>query len=166
MPSSRPEVTIYTDGACSGNPGPGGYAAILLSGKHRKELAGGFRRTTNNRMELWAAIAGLQSLRQPCRVKLYTDSKYLVDSVMLGWAKRWQAKGWKHQGGTRVNADLWGVLLGLCTRHEVQFCWVKGHASDVENERCDVLAVLAARQKDLPIDAGYETPGNQGGELI
>jgi ribonuclease HI len=154
--STRKEVTIYTDGACSGNPGPGGYAVVLLSGSLRKELSGGFRRTTNNRMELRAAIAGLQSLRQACAVRLYTDSKYLADSVMLGWAKRWQARNWKHRGGTRVNADLWKLLLELCARHEVRFLWVRGHANDVENERCDVLAVLAAQQPDLPVDPGYE----------
>ena len=156
MSNPRKEVTIYTDGACSGNPGPGGYAAVLLSGGHRKELSGGFRRTTNNRMELRAAIAGLQSLRQPCVVRLYTDSRYLVDSVMLGWAKRWQAKNWKHKDGTRLNADLWQLLLAACSPHEVRFLWVRGHASDVENERCDALAVLAAQQPDLPPDPGYE----------
>ena len=157
MSSARKEVTIYTDGACSGNPGPGGYAAVLLSGKHRKELSGGFRRTTNNRMELRAAISGLQSLRRPCAVRLYTDSRYLVDSMMLGWAKRWQAKGWRHQGGLRPNADLWALLLAACAPHEVEFRWVRGHAANIENERCDALAVLAARQPDLPPDAGYET---------
>ena len=156
MPDARKEVKIYTDGACSGNPGPGGYGVVLLSGSHRKERSGGFRRTTNNRMELWAAITGLQSLRQPCRVQLYTDSRYLVNSVMLGWARGWQAKDWKHKGGTRVNADLWALLLELCSRHEVTFLWVRGHASDVENARCDALAVLAARQPDLVPDPGYE----------
>ncbi len=149
------EVTIYTDGACSGNPGPGGYGVVLLAGSHRKELSGGYRRTTNNRMELLAAITGLQSLRQRCAVRLYTDSRYLVDSVMLGWAKRWQAKGWKSKGGLRVNTDLWRVLLELCARHDVQFLWLRGHASDPENERCDALAVAAAQQPDLPPDPGY-----------
>ena len=161
MPDSLKQVTIYTDGACSGNPGPGGYAAILLSGNHRKELSGGFRRTTNNRMELWAAISGLQSLRRRCAVKLYTDSRYLVDSVMLGWARRWQARNWKHREGIRINADLWARLLELIGKHEVQFLWVQGHANDVENNRCDVLAVLAAQQPDLPPDTGYELEESQ-----
>jgi ribonuclease HI len=150
------QIIIYTDGACSGNPGQGGYAAALIYGEQRKEMSGGFRRTTNNRMEIMAAIVGLESLKQPCAVKLYTDSKYLVDSITLGWAKRWKAKNWKTEKGTRLNADLWARLLEVCARHEVKFHWVRGHADNADNARCDALAVQAARCKDLPVDSGYE----------
>ena len=149
-------VTIYTDGACSGNPGPGGYGVVLIHGEQRKELAGGFRRTTNNRMEIIAAITGLQSLKERCVVRLFTDSRYVVDSITKGWAKRWRAREWKVPGGgTRPNADLWATLLDQCARHVVEFVWVRGHASNAENNRCDALAVEAARGKDLPVDAGY-----------
>ena len=158
MLTPQKSVTIYTDGACLGNPGPGGYAAVLLSGNHRRELSGGFRRTTNNRMEIMAAIVGLQALKFPCVVELYTDSKYLQESVSLGWAKRWQAKGWKKKQRTRVNWDLWERLLDACARHEVEFLWVRGHAGDIENERCDVLSVQAAQSKDLPPDLRFEEP--------
>ena len=158
MESDLKPVTIYTDGACLGNPGPGGYAAVLIHGNHRKELSGGFRRTTNNRMEIIAAIVGLQALKFPCAVTLYTDSKYLQESITLGWAKRWQSKGWKKKQGTRVNWDLWECLLDACARHEVEFLWVKGHAGDIENERCDVLSVQAAQSKDLPTDLRFEEP--------
>ena len=156
--STTPRITIYTDGACSGNPGPGGYAAVLIQGKHRKELSGGFRRTTNNRMELVAAIVSLQALKRPCMVRLYTDSKYLQESVTLGWAKRWQSKDWQTKEGKRLNWDLWGQLLEVCGRHDVEFVWLRGHAGDSENERCDVLSVAAARGKDLPPDAVFEAP--------
>ena len=156
--STTPHVTIYTDGACSGNPGPGGYAAVLIQGKHRKELSGGFRRTTNNRMELMAAFVGLQTLNRRCTVRLYTDSKYLQQSVSLGWAKRWRANGWKTKEGKRINWDLWGQLLDVCGRHDVEFVWVRGHAGDAENERCDLLSVQAAQQRNLPPDAFYEMP--------
>ena len=149
-------VTIYTDGACSGNPGRGGYGVVLIHGAQRKELAGGFRLTTNNRMELVAAITGLQSLKQRCAVELYTDSRYVVDGITRGWAKRWQAKNWRMPGGgTRPNADLWLRLLAQCVQHEVRFHWVRGHASHRENERCDALAVAAARDGNLPVDDGY-----------
>ncbi len=157
MPTT-PRITIYTDGACSGNPGPGGYAAVLLQGKHRKELAGGYRRTTNNRMELMAAIVSLQALKRSCAVRLYTDSKYLQESITLGWAKRWQAKGWQTKEGKRLNWDLWAQLLEVCSRHELEIVWLRGHAGDPENERCDVLSVAAARGKDLPPDAFFEAP--------
>ena len=149
-------VTIYTDGACSGNPGRGGYGVVLIYGDQRKELAGGFRLTTNNRMEIIAALTGLQILKQRCAVKLYTDSRYVVDSITKGWAKRWRAKDWKMPGGgVRPNADLWLRLLAECARHDVQFLWVRGHASNRENNRCDELAVQAARGGDLPVDSGY-----------
>lgn len=151
------QVILYTDGACIGNPGPGGYGTVLLYGSHRKELAGGFRLTTNNRMEMMAAIVGLQALKQKCSVMVYSDSKYLVDAIMLGWAFKWRSKGWMRNRTERaVNADLWQQLLKLCEQHQVTFEWVKGHAGNVENERCDQLAVLAAQQPDLPVDGGYE----------
>ena len=151
-------VTIYTDGACSGNPGRGGYGVVLIYGTQRKEMAGGFRLTTNNRMEIIAAITGLRTLKERCAVKLHTDSRYVVDSITKGWAKRWRLKAWKMPGGgVRPNADLWQQLLDECARHAVEFVWVRGHASNVENNRCDELAVAAARGKDLPVDVGYET---------
>ena len=156
-------VTIYTDGACLGNPGPGGYAAVLIQGKHRKELSGGFRRTTNNRMEITAALVGLQTLNRRCAVTLYTDSKYLQQSISLGWAKRWRAKGWMKGPDKRVSWDLWEQLLGVCGQHEVEFVWLRGHAGDTENERCDFLSTQAARQKNLPPDHAYErTPSLPG----
>ena len=149
-------VTIYTDGACSGNPGRGGYGVVLIHGAQRRELAGGFRRTTNNRMEIVAALAGLQSLKERCAVTLYTDSRYVVDSITKGWAKTWRAKGWKMPGGgVRPNADLWTQLLAQCAQHDVRFVWVRGHASNAENNRCDALAVAGARGNDLPEDTGY-----------
>jgi ribonuclease HI len=150
-------VTIYTDGACIGNPGPGGYGTVLLYGEHRKELSGGYRLTTNNRMEMMAAIVGLQTLKHQCAVTVYSDSKYVVEAIMKGWAVRWRAKGWKRtQTKSPANADLWQQLLSLCEHHQVEFCWVKGHSGNVENERCDRLAVAAAKQPNLPIDEGYE----------
>ncbi|NEO79726.1 ribonuclease HI [Moorena sp. SIO4G3] len=157
MVNSFKQVTIYTDGACSGNPGAGGYGVVLMYQQHRKELWGGFRLTTNNRMEMMAAIMGLQALKFPCQVMLYTDSRYLVDAMTQGWAKRWQANGWKRNKKEMAkNPDLWQTLLGLCEQHQVQFAWVKGHAGDPENECCDRLAVQAAQQPDLPPDPGYE----------
>ena len=121
-------VVIYTDGACLGNPGPGGYAAVLLQGRHRKELSGGYRRTTNNRMEIMAAIAALELLKHRCTVALHTDSQYVQQSVSLGWARRWQSRGWKHQDGKRLNWDLWERLLAVCAKHDVTFAWVRGLA--------------------------------------
>jgi ribonuclease HI len=151
------EVTIYTDGACLGNPGPGGYGVVLLFGDKRKELSSGYRKTTNNRMEIMAAIAGLAELKYPCKVKIYTDSQYLRNSIMEGWAKRWRANGWmRNKKEKAVNPDLWERLLNLCNRHEVTFEWVRGHAGDVENERCDVLSVAAAKGKELYVDEEYE----------
>lgn len=150
-------VTIYTDGACSGNPGAGGYGVILLYGEHRKELSGGFRQTTNNRMEIMAAIAGLSALKTKCAVTLYSDSQYVVNSITKGWAKGWKTKGWcKKDGNKAVNPDLWEQLLTLCSQHQVEFCWVRGHSGNAENERCDRLAVAAAQQKNLAIDTEYE----------
>jgi ribonuclease HI len=149
-------VTIYTDGACLGNPGPGGYGIVLLYQAHKKELSGGYRKTTNNRMEIMAAIVGLEALKKKCEVKLYSDSEYLVKAMSKGWAKRWQASGWKRNKREKaVNPDLWQKLLQLCEYHEVQFSWVKGHAGTPENIRCDKLAIQAAQQPDLPVDEGY-----------
>ena len=136
-------VEIFTDGACSGNPGPGGYGAILRVGEHTKEISGGAPDTTNNRMELMGVIAALSALNRPCDVILTTDSKYVVDSVTKGWARSWQAKGWvKSDKKPALNADLWEKLLGLLDIHNVKFVWVKGHAGHPENERCDRLAVM------------------------
>lgn len=150
-------VTIYTDGACVPNPGPGGYAAVLIAGNKRREITGGRRRTTNNRMEILAAIAGLEALNRPCRVTLFSDSRYLVDAMTEGWALRWRANGWKRNRKERaVNTDLWGRLLDLCQTHEVEFRWVQGHAGDTENERCDALSGSAAAVAGLPADTEYE----------
>lgn len=156
MTEPRREVEIYTDGACLGNPGPGGYGVVLLYGDHRKELAAGYRLTTNNRMEMMGAIVGLQSLNAPCRVTLYTDSQYVVNAMMKGWARKWRANRWmRNKQEKAVNPDLWETLLQLCDQHDVTFKWVRGHAGNVENERCDQLAVQAAKQAELLIDAGY-----------
>ncbi len=167
-PCELKSVTIYTDGACIGNPGPGGFGVVLLYNEKRREISGGFRRTTNNRMEIMAAIAGLEVLLFPCRVTIYTDSQYLVNTIMKGWAVRWRANGWmRNREQAAVNADLWERLLNLCERHEVGFEWVKGHAGDTENERCDRLSVKAAEARDLPVDAGYDRPApRRGGALF
>ena len=150
-------VTIYTDGGCLGNPGPGGYGVVLLHGSSRKEQSQGFRRTTNNRMELLAAIAGLEALKQPCRVTLFSDSQYLVNAMQKGWADRWRRNGWRrNKQETALNPDLWERLLGLCEIHRVRFEWVRGHAGTPENERCDELAQAAARGAHLAVDTVYE----------
>jgi ribonuclease HI len=149
-------VEIYTDGACLGNPGPGGYGVVLLYDDHRKELSGGYRLTTNNRMELMATIVGLRSLKVACIVTLYTDSQYVVNAISKGWAKKWQAHNWmRNKTEKAVNPDLWEELLMLCDEHQVSFKWVRGHAGNEENERCDRLAVAAAKQTDLQPDIGY-----------
>ena len=140
-------VTIYTDGACSGNPGPGGWGAILRYGEVKKELSGGEAMTTNNRMELMGVISALEALREPCRVELYSDSKYVVDALDKGWALKWRANGWKKPDKkSALNPDLWERLLGLCERHELHCHWVKGHAENEYNNRCDALAVAAREQ--------------------
>ena len=141
------EVQIYSDGACSGNPGPGGYGTILVAGTREKELSGGEAMTTNNRMELLGAIEGLRALRFPCKVTLTSDSRYLVDGITKGWAKKWQQNGWiKSDKKPALNVDLWQELLSLLEQHEVTFVWVHGHHGHVYNERCDRLAVAAAEQ--------------------
>ncbi len=137
-------VDIYTDGACSGNPGPGGYGAILVFGSLKREISGGDPQTTNNRMELTAAIEALALLKEPCSVTLVSDSKYLVDGINRGWAKSWKRNGWrKADRKPALNADLWERLLRLLEVHRVTFSWVKGHAGHPYNERCDELAVAA-----------------------
>ncbi len=136
-------VTIYTDGACSGNPGPGGWGAILMYGRHKRELSGGEAQTTNNRMELSGVIAALELLKEPCVVELYSDSKYVIDALEKGWARSWQAKGWrKPDKKPALNPDLWERLLALCDIHTVRCHWVKGHAENEYNNRCDELAVM------------------------
>ena len=136
------EVTLYTDGACSGNPGPGGWGAILIYKDYKKEMSGGDKETTNNKMELTAAIEGLKALKEPCRVKLYSDSKYLIDGITKDWARSWRAKGWKKSDGKpALNVDLWEQILTLDEYHEIEYIWVKGHAGNPYNERCDRLAV-------------------------
>jgi ribonuclease HI len=153
------QVTIYTDGACLGNPGPGGYGAVLLYGPHRQEISGGFRLTTNNRMEIMAVIAALEALKEPCRVTLYSDSQYVVNAMTQGWARRWRANSWKrNQREAAVNPDLWERLLDLCDQHQVEFRWLRGHSGIAENERCDQLAVNAAKQPGLLEDTGYKSP--------
>ncbi len=135
-------VEIFTDGACSGNPGPGGWGAILRYGEREKELSGGEVNTTNNRMELTAVIEALSALKEPCRVRLTTDSKYVADGVTKGWAESWRKNGWrKADKKPALNPDLWEKLLNLLEKHEVEIVWVKGHAGHPENERCDALAV-------------------------
>ena len=149
-------VDIYTDGACSGNPGSGGYGVVLLYNGARKELSAGYRLTTNNRMEVLAVIKGLECLKEKCRVNLYSDSKYVVDAVNKGWAKKWQSNGWRKADKTKaLNVDLWERLLSLLEMHEVKFIWVKGHADNRENERCDFLARSAIESGNLIEDKNY-----------
>jgi len=151
-------VEIFTDGACSGNPGKGGYGAILKYGSKTKELSKGYKCTTNNRMELLAAITALETLKESCKVDLYSDSKYLVDSVNLGWIDKWKANGWKRSGKESAkNIDLLKRLLTQLERHEVSFIWVKGHDGHPENERCDFLAVSAYKSDELCEDTGYNS---------
>lgn len=147
-------IDVFTDGASSGNPGPGGFGVILRSGRHYKELSGGFRKTTNNRMELLAVITGLEALKKPGQdVVVHTDSKYVADAVTKNWVFGWEKK--KFAG--KKNADLWIRFLKIYRQHKVVFKWIKGHAGHPENERCDVLAVQAGKQKTLPADAGFES---------
>lgn len=141
------QVDIYTDGACRGNPGPGGFSAILVYAGIEKEFSGGEPHTTNNRMELLAAITALSALKEPCAVTLYSDSKYLVDAISQKWVYGWRKKGWKKSDGKpALNADLWERLLALLETHSVRFIWVKGHNGHPYNERCDRLAVMEAEK--------------------
>ena len=140
-------VTIYTDGACSGNPGPGGWGAILRYKETEKELSGGAADTTNNRMELTAVIEALALLKEPCAVELYSDSKYVIDGLSKGWAKGWQKRGWiKSDKKPALNPDLWERLLALTDRHEMHYHWVKGHAENEKNNRCDQMAVAESKK--------------------
>lgn len=149
-------ITIYTDGASKGNPGPGGYGVVLKFNHHRKELSGGYRLTTNNRMELLAVIRGLQELKvRNIPVTIFSDSKYVVDAIEKGWLWGWQKKGFKD----KKNPDLWRIYIPLHVRYKPKFVWVKGHAGNPENERCDQLAVAAAERPNLPADEGYENSG-------
>jgi ribonuclease HI len=147
------QITIYSDGACSGNPGPGGYGTIIKYNGVEKELSGGFRNTTNNRMEIMGAIAGLEALKEPCEVTIITDSQYLVNTIEKGWAEKWKANGWMRNNKDKaLNVDLWERMLKLTQIHNVTFNWIKGHNGHPENERCDSLAVSAASRRDLPVD--------------
>lgn len=149
-------VTIYSDGACLGNPGPGGYGTVLLAGSHRKELAAGYRRTTNNRMELLGAIVGFESLKRPCAVTAWSDSQYVVHAFTKEWISGWQKRGWRTASKEPVkNQDLWQRLLRAVEPHQVTWRWVRGHSGDVENERCDQLAMAAATGGDLLEDPGF-----------
>lgn len=158
-------VSVYTDGACRGNPGKGGYGVVLEYNGVEKELSAGYRRTTNNRMELMAAIAGLEALKMPCNVTLYSDSKYLVDAISLGWVNGWRKRGWrKSDGKPALNVDLWQRLLAQLETHKTQLVWVRGHNGHSYNERCDALATSAADGESLLEDTEYlklESEGKQ-----
>jgi len=156
-------ITIYTDGAAKGNPGPGGFGTVLLFNQHRKELSEGFRLTTNNRMELLAVIRGLEELKvQGIPVTIYSDSKYVVDSVEKGWIWSWQKKGFKD----KKNVDLWKKYIPLHMKYKPKFIWVKGHAGNPLNERCDQLAVAASEEKNLKADEVYESEKNASSGLF
>jgi len=163
MSDELKHVEIYTDGACDPNPGgAGGYGVVLTFSGKEKEISGGFRSTTNNRMEIYAAIKGLEALKTPCKVTLYSDSKYLVNAITEGWVKRWKENNWwRNKKERAVNTDLWEKLLVLCEIHDVEFSWIKGHDGHRLNERCDYLSVAASKQKDLPTDEGYESRSNE-----
>ncbi|MCB0401069.1 MAG: ribonuclease HI [Flavobacteriales bacterium] len=152
-------ITIYTDGAAKGNPGNGGYGIVMMSGKHKKELSAGFRNTTNNRMELLSVIVALEQIKlDRAVVEIFSDSKYVVDAVEKGWVFNWQKKGFKD----KKNVDLWQRFLKIYPKHQVKFHWVKGHAGNFYNERCDELAVQAAEGLELAIDKGYEESNESG----
>lgn len=149
-------VDLYTDGACSGNPGPGGYGLVLKYNGHEKEIFCGYRLTTNNRMEIMAVIRGLSMLKETCNVNIYSDSKYVIDAITQGWVYKWEANCWmRNKKDKAINVDLWEQLLVLLDEHNVEFHWVKGHAGHPENERCDKLAVEAYLSEELIEDEGY-----------
>ena len=153
------EIVMYTDGSSRGNPGPGGYGVILMSGKLRKELSQGYRRTTNNRMELMGVIAGLEALKKPSlHITIYTDSQYIVKALNEGWLNKWMATNFAKG---KKNKDLWVKFYNLYKQHQIKFVWVKGHADNPYNNRCDELATAAADGKNLLVDAGYEMNPNQ-----
>jgi ribonuclease HI len=150
-------VEIYTDGACSGNPGPGGFGFVLFYKKHRKESSGGFRWTTNNRMELMGLIIALTALKEPCSLTIHTDSQYLMGAFAKDWITKWKKNGWKTSSKKDVqNQDLWRRLDALLQAHQFSFKWIKGHADDLQNNRCDQLAVEASHKKATDVDAEYE----------
>ncbi len=156
---AKKRVTVYTDGACSNNPGPGGYGIVLIYGAHKREYSAGYTLTTNNRMELLGVITALSMLTEPCEIDLFTDSKYVVSAFEQGWIQSWRANGWKKADKKPVlNVDLWQMLLSLCEMHDVHFNWVKGHAENEYNNRCDELAVEAAKNPTFE-DLGYEEKG-------
>lgn len=156
------EITIYTDGSAKNNPGPGGYGVVLLFKGQRKELSAGYRKTTNNRMELMAVIVGLSALKERCRVKIFSDSKYVIEPIQKGWLISWKAKNWTRGKKEKVkNPDLWILLDKLLEQHEIEFFWVKGHNGNKENERCDFLAVSASDQDKLLIDHEYESSSEE-----
>jgi len=160
---SLSEVTIYTDGSSRGNPGPGGFGTLLIAASGRHELSGGFARTTNNRMELLAAIIGLEALKRPCHVTLLSDSKYLIDALNKGWLRSWKRRGWVKADRKPVkNTDLWKRLDDATQNHTVTWKWVRGHAGNPNNERCDELATSAADARGLPADTGYTTAAATG----
>ena len=166
--SELKNILIYTDGACDPNPGgPGGYGVVLNYNGKKRELSGGFRATTNNRMEICAAVKALEILKEPCQVTLYSDSKYLVNTMNEGWAKRWKENDWRRNKQERaVNVDLWESLLALCEMHQVTFVWIEGHAGHPENERCDYLSTFALKNDNLPDDIGYENRSENDGYKI
>ncbi len=150
------KVTIYSDGSSRGNPGPGGYGAVLIAGQHEKELSGGFAKTTNNRMELMGAIVALEALKKPCAVELISDSKYVIDAMRLGWIHGWKKKGWSRGPNKPLkNAELWQRLDKAASPHTMTWSWVKGHADNPMNERCDKLASGSAKGENLPEDEGF-----------
>ena len=159
---SNNKITIYTDGACTGNPGPGGYGIVIRGLEGTQEMSGGFSLTTNNRMELLAAIEGLKAIKTPSEITLYSDSKYLVDAINKEWVFRWQTNKWKRNKREKAeNVDLWKQLLPELKKHKVRFIWVKGHAGAPSNERCNKLAVEASKEKNLPPDEGYGEKSKQ-----
>jgi len=164
------QVVIHTDGAAKGNPGRGGFGVLLECNGHRLEICGGFERTTNNRMELLAAISGLEALKEACQVVLHSDSRYLVDAMTKGWLRAWKARGWARAKGQYLkNADLWKRLAEAAAPHDVEWKWVKGHAGHEQNEHCDSLADAAARGEKLAIDQGFlaeEARGGEQGDLL
>lgn len=162
-PPSAPvkRVIIHTDGGCKGNPGPGGYGVVMVSGKHRLELSAGYRLTTNNRMELLAAITALETLSQPCEVELHSDSRYLIDAVSKRWIDGWKKRGWQTADKKPVkNQDLWLRLLSAADGHKIDWRWLKGHAGHRENERCDELGNIAVAGRDLLEDIGFQKSGS------
>ncbi len=149
-------VEIYTDGACSGNPGPGGYGIVMIYKNNRKELSEGFKKTTNNRMEMLSVIVALENLKESCNVNLFSDSKYVVDSINKGWAQKWKKNNWmKNKKEKAINVDLWDKILDLLKLHNITFNWVKGHDNNVENNRCDLLAREAIKKNVLKDDLGF-----------